>query len=248
VRAATREGGGSLAGGWPREDLAAAVVVAYLAAAPVAFARDAVDGFEQVKLWALPQRSWRLWPRPGLIDPQGGRRTVSRAPRSRAVPRRRGARRGVLDERSDVALGRRAAPASPRSRPWRSSSAPRLCLSAPGGWLAAAAVVSTAASTYAPAQALSADPCVDTPRGFSGWSRPFGTMGHRTTCSLLAIVLPVSSARVRRVRPSRRRRCPASGRSSRWPPRRDVVPAAWGEALRLIVLLLLGREVAAGWR
>ena len=242
MRAATPEGRGSVARGWSREDLAAALVIAFLAAGPVAFARDAVDGFEQVKLWALLTAALALVAlAPRLVDPRErspGRIPVASAVAllylgaavlatafSRSVPTSLfgadGSHAGLTSVAATVALF---------------LVARRLCLAAPRrlAFVAAVAVGTAVASTYAAAQALGVDPFAWTHLAeFGGWSRPFGTMGHPNHLgSLLAIVLPVQLWLV----------CAALARGRR----RDAVVLALGTALSAAVLVATLSRAAWG--
>ncbi len=184
-----------------RDGLAAALVVAYLAASPLAFARNTVDGFEQVKLWLLFTVVLAVAAlAPGLLNPRGpdpGRFPIpsllallylaaavlstafSTSPLTSLV--------GADESHSGLATVAAVVALFLVAR--------RLCFQA--SWrraLAAAVVVgAVAASAYAGLQALGADPFAwQRVAGFAGWGRPFGTMGHPNHLGgLLAVVLPV---------------------------------------------------------
>lgn len=183
-----------------RDDLAAAVVVACLAACPLVFARNAVDGFEQIKVWLLLTVVLAVAAlAPRLLDP--------RRPNARGLP--------VASAVALLYLGAAVLSTTFSTSPLTSLIGAdeshsglatvaatvalffvgrRLCVRASGrGALVAAVVVgSSGAAAYAVVQALGADPLTwNRLAAFGGWSRPFGTMGHPNHLSgLLAVVLP----------------------------------------------------------
>lgn len=184
-----------------RDHLAAVVVVAYLAASPLVFARNAVDGFEQVKVWLLLTAVLAVAAfAPGLLDPRG------------ANPRRLPIPSTVVLLYLGAAVLSTAFSTSPLTSLVGADEshtglatvaaavalflvARRLCLRAPRrlAFVAAVVVGAVALSAYAAVQALGADPLTwKRLADFGGWSRPFGTMGHPNHLGgLLAVVLPV---------------------------------------------------------
>jgi len=187
--------------GRPLEALAAAGLAVFLAASPVAFARDTVDAFEQVKLLLLLTAVLAVGAlAPWLFDP--------REPCPRRFP---------LSSVVALLYLAAAAAATVHSTSVRTSlfgaddshgglttvaataalflAARRLSLSVAWriAFVAAAVTGSTAAAAYGAIQVLGADPLSwRRVAEFGGWTRPFGTMGHPIHLgSLLAIVLPV---------------------------------------------------------
>lgn len=182
-----------------RDGFGAAVMVAYLAASPLVFARNAVDGFEQVKVWLLLSAVLAVAAfAPRLLDPRWsngrgfpvpstvallylGAAVLSTAFSTNPPTSLVGAdesHSGLITVAATVGLF---------------LVARRLCLRAVGWPLVAAVVVGSAgASAYAVVQALGADPLTwKRMAAFGGWSRPFGTMGHPNHLgALLAVTLP----------------------------------------------------------
>jgi O-antigen ligase/tetratricopeptide (TPR) repeat protein len=178
-----------------------AVLVAFLAASPVAFVLDAVDGFEQVKVLLLVTAVLAVAGlAPHLLDPRppdrgrprgpalvallyGGAAVLSTVFSSSPLTSLAGADQshaGLLMVASTVAFF---------------LVARRLCLEARrrGAFTTALAVGAGGASAYAALQVAGADPLQWTHRAaFGDWPRPFGTMGHPNHLGgLLALVLPV---------------------------------------------------------
>ena len=182
---------------------AAAILVGSTAAAPAVFARHTVDGFEAVKAWALLTAVLAVAAlAPRRLDPREG-----------APPRLRRASAIALAylsaaalttafstspltsllgaDESHAGLGTVAATVALflAARGLGGSSRGRAAL------LTAVAAGTAVAAAYGAVQALGADPLPWTRvAGLSGWSRPFGTMGHPNHLGgLLAIVLPLQA-------------------------------------------------------
>ncbi|HEX9185929.1 MAG TPA: hypothetical protein VGB87_02575, partial [Vicinamibacteria bacterium] len=181
--------------------VAVALLAGGVAAAPVAFARCAVDGFEPVKsgvlLTAVLATAALV---PAWFDPREGSPKRVRRPAAIALAWLAAAalstafstsplvslvgadesHAGFVSVAGTVALflATRGLGRSPEGR----------------AALLTAAVAGTAlAAAYGAAQAVGADPFPwKRVAGFSGWSRPFGTLGHPNHLGgLLAVVLPL---------------------------------------------------------
>lgn len=184
------------------QDLAGRAVVAYLAVVPVAFARITVDGFEQVKLWALLTAALAVAAlAPSWLDPReaapacrlpgsslvvllylaaGALATVSSSSVATSLFGADESHAGLTATVALVALFLAARRLGACAH-WRAA-------------LVTAIVAGTAvAAAYAGVQALGRDPLQwGRLARFGGWSRPFGTMGHPNHLGgLLAMVLPL---------------------------------------------------------
>jgi O-antigen ligase len=183
-----------------RDDLAAAVVVATLAASPIVFARNAVDGFEQVKVWLLLTAVLAITAfAPGRLDPRGPNPRRLGAPSALALLYLGAAALSTAFSTSPLtslvgADESHSGLATIAAEVALFLVARGLCFRASRRWSFVAAVVvgSSGAAAYALVQALGADPLTwKRLAAFGGWSRPFGTMGHPNHLGgLLAVVLP----------------------------------------------------------
>ena len=182
---------------------AAAILVGGTAAAPVAFARNAVDGFEAVKVWALltavlavaALAPRRLDPREGAPPRLRRASTIALAYLAAAALATAFSTSPLTSllgaDESHAGLGTVAATVALflAARGLGGSSRGRAAL------LTAVVAGTAVAAAYGAVQALGADPLPWTRvAGLSGWSRPFGTMGHPNHLGgLLAVVLPLQA-------------------------------------------------------
>ena len=179
---------------------AAAILVGGVAGAPASFARNAVDGFEPVKVAVLLTAvlaAAALVPR--WLDPREG--SPKRVHRPAAIALAWLAAAALASAFSTSPLVSLVGADESHAGLVMVGATVALFLAARelGGSTAARAALLTAsvagtsvAAAYGAAQALGADPLPWTRvAGLTGWSRPFGTMGHPNHLGgLLAVVLP----------------------------------------------------------